>query len=69
MKHENIYKLTLTALMAALSYVVFTFLQIKVTLPVEMPLPSILAMLFVYWLHCFLVVYMVESAEHWYDDR
>lgn len=33
MKHENIYKLTLTALMAALSYVVFTFLQIKVTLP------------------------------------
>lgn len=33
MKHENIYKLTLTALMAALSYVVFTFLQIKITLP------------------------------------
>lgn len=33
MKHENIYKLTLTALMAALSYVVFTFLQLKVTLP------------------------------------
>ena len=33
MRHENIYKLTLTALMAALSYVVFTFLQIKVTLP------------------------------------
>ena len=33
MRHENIYKLTLTALMAALSDVVFTFLQIKVTLP------------------------------------
>lgn len=33
MKHENIYRLTLTALMAALSYVVFTFLQIKITLP------------------------------------
>ncbi len=33
MRNEKIYKLTLTALMAALSYVVFTFLQIKVTLP------------------------------------
>ena len=33
MKHENIYKLTLTALMAALSYVVFTFLQFKIMLP------------------------------------
>lgn len=33
MRNENIYKLTLTALMAALSYVVFTFLQIKITLP------------------------------------
>ena len=33
MRNEKVYKLTLTALMAALSYVVFTFLQIKVTLP------------------------------------
>lgn len=33
MANKRIYKLTLTALMAALSYVVFTFLQIKVTLP------------------------------------
>ncbi|MCI5494115.1 MAG: ECF transporter S component [Lachnospiraceae bacterium] len=33
MKNERIYKLTTTALMAALSYVVFTFLQIKITLP------------------------------------
>lgn len=33
MKNEKVYKLTLTALMAALSYVVFTFLQIKITLP------------------------------------
>lgn len=33
MRNEKIYRLTLTALMAALSYVVFTFLQIKVTLP------------------------------------
>lgn len=32
MKHENIYKLTLTALMAALSYVIFTFLQIQLNL-------------------------------------
>lgn len=33
MKNEKIYKLVLTGLMAALSYVVFTFLQIKITLP------------------------------------
>lgn len=33
MKNEKIYKLTMTGLMAALSYVVFTFLQIKITLP------------------------------------
>lgn len=33
MRNEKIYKLTMTALMAALSYVVFTFLQIKVPLP------------------------------------
>ena len=33
MRHEKVQKLTLTALMAALSYVIFTFLQIKVTLP------------------------------------
>ena len=30
MKNERIYKLVLTALMAALSYVGFTFLQIKI---------------------------------------
>lgn len=33
MRNEKVYKLTLTALMAALSYVVFTFLQIKIALP------------------------------------
>jgi uncharacterized membrane protein len=33
MKNERIYKLTMTGLMAALSYVVFTFLQVKITLP------------------------------------
>ncbi len=33
MRNENLYKLTLTGLLAALSYVVFTFLQIKITLP------------------------------------
>lgn len=33
MKNERIYKLALTGLMAALSYVVFTFLQIKIPLP------------------------------------
>lgn len=33
MKKDNVLKLTLTAVMAALSYVVFTFLQIKITLP------------------------------------
>lgn len=33
MRNERIYKLVITALMAALSYVVFTFLQIKIALP------------------------------------
>ena len=33
MRNERIYKLVMTGLMAALSYVVFTFLQIKITLP------------------------------------
>ena len=33
MRNEKVQKLTLTALMAALSYVIFTFLQIKIPLP------------------------------------
>lgn len=33
MRSERIQKIVLTGLMAALSYVVFTFLQIKITLP------------------------------------
>lgn len=33
MRNEKTYKLVVTAMMAALSYVVFTFLQIKITLP------------------------------------
>lgn len=33
MKNENIRKVIFTGVMAALSYVVFTFLQIKITLP------------------------------------
>lgn len=33
MRNPKVYKITLTAMMAALSYVVFTFLQIKVPLP------------------------------------
>lgn len=33
MKKENLSKLTLTGIFAALSYVVFTFLQIKIPLP------------------------------------
>ncbi len=33
MKNERVLKITLTAVMAALAYVVFTFLQVKVTLP------------------------------------
>lgn len=63
MKHENIYKLTLTALMAALSYVIFTFLQIRLPCRVEMQLRFILAMLSVCWVHCLLAVYTVESVE------
>ena len=33
MKNEKVLKLVFTGLFAALSYVVFTFLQIKITLP------------------------------------
>ena len=33
MKNENIQKVIFTGVMAALSYVVFTFLQVKITLP------------------------------------
>ncbi len=33
MRNEHVYKLVMTGLMAALSYVIFTFLQIKITLP------------------------------------
>lgn len=33
MRNERVYKIVMTGLMAALSYVVFTFLQIKITLP------------------------------------
>lgn len=43
MRNEKVQKLTLTALMAALSYVIFTFLQIKVTLPGGRPHPFTLA--------------------------
>lgn len=32
-RNPKVYKITLTGLMAALSYVVFTFLQIKISLP------------------------------------
>ncbi len=32
-KNEQIYKIALTGVMAALSYVVFTYLQIKIQLP------------------------------------
>ena len=32
-KNDKVYKLALTGLMEALSYVVFTFLQIKIQLP------------------------------------
>ena len=33
MKHDKLMKLVFTGVFAALSYVVFTFLQIKITLP------------------------------------
>lgn len=33
MRNEHVYRLVMTGLMAALSYVIFTFLQIKITLP------------------------------------
>lgn len=33
MKNERLQKMVMTGMFAALSYVVFTFLQIKITLP------------------------------------
>ena len=41
MRNEHVYKIVMTGLMAALSYVIFTFLQIKITLPATLP-PSTL---------------------------
>ena len=51
--HDQIQKLALTALFAALCYVIFTFLQIKIPCPAEMPLPCILEMPSAFWPHCF----------------
>lgn len=63
MKHENIYKLTLTALMAALSYVIFTFLQIQITLPGGDATSFHLGNAVCVLVHCLLAVYTAESAE------
>lgn len=40
-KGNKVYKIALTGLFAALSYVVFTFLQFKIQLPGETQLPFI----------------------------
>ena len=44
MKKESFQKLVLTGVFAALSYVVFTFLQIKIPLPAATQQASISAM-------------------------
>ena len=41
MKNEKVWKIAMTGVFAALSYVVFTFLQFKIWLPGEMPPQSI----------------------------
>ena len=48
MRNEKVYKLTLTALMAALSYVVFTFCRLRLHFRVVTLLPCILEMQSVY---------------------
>ena len=62
MRNEKLLKMVMTALMAALSYVVFTFLQIKITLPAAMPLPSILETQSVSWAPFYLAVYSADLA-------
>ena len=62
MRNEKLLKMVMTALMAALSYVVFTFLQIKITLPGAMPLPSILETQSVSWAPFYLAVYSADLA-------
>ncbi len=49
LEDSRIYKLALTGLFAALSYVVFTFLQIKITLPGGDATPFIWAMRSASW--------------------
>ena len=52
-QNTTVMKLAETALLAALCYVSFTFLQIKIPVPGEMPLPFILEIPFVYLEPCF----------------
>ena len=62
-KNNKVYKIALTGLMAALSYVVFTFLQIKITLPGGDATSIHLVMLSAFWVLCFLAAYMAAWAS------
>ena len=60
-KNSTAYKIALTGLTAALSYVVFTFLQIKIMIPArQTPQAFILETLYVYLAHCFWAVLWAE---------
>ena len=51
--HDQIQKLALTALFAALCYVIFTFLQIKIPMPGGDATSLHLGMPSAFWPHCF----------------
>ena len=66
-KNNKVYKIALTGLMAALSYVVFTFLQIKITLPggdaTSIHLGNAVCVLASWW-----CIWWYRRCN-WYDDR
>ena len=51
-RKQTVVKLAQTALLAALCFVSFTFLQIKIPMPGGMLHPFISGMHFVFWEHC-----------------
>ena len=62
-QNNTVVKLAETALLAALCYVSFTFLQIKIRCRAETQHPFILEMLSAYLQHCFWVAYMADLPE------
>lgn len=62
MRNEKLLKMVMTALMAALSYVVFTFYRSRSPFRAAMPLPSILETQSVSWAPFYLAVYSADLA-------